>query len=95
MHVVGRLADTSCRLCQEGPLSYLYVLYFLSDAVWQQWCTGFIAAVVSEWKEEQALQNDDVKCSFKSEQRQGVDNAHLSGSDLHSEDSLDSETSCI
>lgn len=95
MHVVRRLADTSCRLCQEGPLSYLHMLYFLSDVVWQQWCAGFIAAVVSEWKEEQALQNDDMKCSFKSEQRQGVDNAHLSGSDLHSEDYLDSETSCI
>lgn len=93
--MVRRRADTSCRLCKEGPLSSLYVLYFLSDAVWQQWCAGFIAAVVSEWKEERALQIDDVKYSFKSEQRQGMDNAHLSGSDLHSEDSLDSETSCI
>ena len=32
---------------------------------------------------------------FRSEQRQGVDNSNLSGSDLHSEDAMNSEKSSI
>lgn len=62
--------------------------HFLSDPIWQQWRAGFFAALVSEWEERQALQTDDVKYSFMSEQTQGVDNTHISGSDLRSEDSV-------